>query len=595
MGTVFRAEHLLTGQVVALKILPEDKWRNDEAAQQRFLREVRLSAAVEHENVVKVTDAGQDDTLHVLYIAMELLVGEDLESRLKQPTTRRKAIGWIREALSALVTAHAAGIVHRDLKPSNLFLAVGEDGVERVKLLDFGIARHPGVSDVTQEGVVVGTPHYMSPEQALRPAEVDHRADLWSVGVMLYEIVTGALPFEDESVHGLVMRAAFEPHAPLSSRAQGIDGRLSEVIDQCLAKEPDQRPDSADEVASVLDHVGGDESASWLDRRIGLSSDMPPTRSLDEVASVARASYRAASSDGSLSGSGDAEGRSAPPPVADSPRGGPSKGVRAMSRAPSLDVELEDGRPDTPRAPWTAIVFGLVGALVVGGWWLSMDTSEDAARETTPASPANAEDTELHGTTQPPTGGEPRPGSSRPGSSRSAAPGKATPTSRERVAASDGLKRDEDERAEAVTARRESPRSRTSRPRVTTTRPRRARRSESSRSSEDPVETVGAGPTDVEPANVGPSGAEGSSEFTDAPEELPGGVSDDAEEPGQAVDGPAEESPSAEPDQNEATDEEAPAADEPVDVPSSPPTADPSTPAEEAPPPAAESEPESGP
>ena len=573
MGTVFRAEHLLTGQAVALKILSEDKWRNDEAAQQRFLREVRLSAAVEHENVVKVTDAGHDESLQVLYIAMELLAGEDLETRLKQPTTRRKAIGWIREALSALVTAHAAGIVHRDLKPSNLFLALGEDGIERVKLLDFGIARHPGVSDVTQEGVVVGTPHYMSPEQALRPAEVDHRADLWSVGVMLYEIVTGALPFEDESVHGLVMRAALEPHAPLSSRAQGIDARLSSVIDRCLAKEPDQRPADAEEVASVLDLVVADKNAAWLDRRIGLSSDAPPTRSLDEVASEARASYRSVP-----------EGRSVPPTSVDSPLGvrtdkarsngappdsRPPRAGLAVGRAPSLNVEMEDGRPDAPRAPWTAIVFGLVGALVVGGWWFSRSAEDRPVGEEAGSQTAADVGSAAARGPQPAT-----PGSvSRDGHGDSARQrirgGVASPPSPAGAGSAVGASRTSmrtgaDERAEVAVTRRRSSESRMRSARTTTTRPRRAPPPVSTADDEGAGRVVEADDAEVV---SDPSEA--------AADSLPGASGEAVnEEVEQAPDPPGDEAADVEVEPQEEPEVEPPAPDEPVDPPPLLPTPD---------------------
>ncbi|HJL19433.1 MAG TPA: protein kinase, partial [Sandaracinaceae bacterium LLY-WYZ-13_1] len=295
MGTVHEAVHVVTRQRVAVKVLHRSPARDARATEDRFLREVRLAAELDHPNVARVLDAGRDEADGTLYIAMELLEGEDLERRVfERGATRRQALEWILEVLPALSRAHERGIVHRDLKPENLFVAEGPNGLG-VKLLDFGIARSRGGTSVTKTGSTVGTPLYMSPEQALRPQDVDARADLWSVGVMLYEIVCGSPPFEDENPHAVVLRSAAEPHAPLREVAPGIDPRLERLIDRCLAKDPSGRPADAAEVAAHLEAVLGDPSGGgFLDRPVARAAiPRPRTESpVLELAAAAHASSR---------------------------------------------------------------------------------------------------------------------------------------------------------------------------------------------------------------------------------------------------------------------------------------------------------------
>lgn len=255
MGTVYEVVHEITKRRLALKVMSSELTRDDDASA-RFLREAQLASELRHPNVVEVSDAGHDDENELLYMVMELLEGSDLHQKLHDArTSRAEMVRWLYAILPALELAHSRGIVHRDLKPENVFLATDESGAECVKLVDFGIARSLHGKGVTATGATMGTPLYMSPEQALKPELVDHRTDLWAFGVMLYEALAGVPPFDDDSPVVLLMRAAAEPHPPLSGRAPGLDPRLEALVDSCLAKEREQRIGSATEIRQALKAV----------------------------------------------------------------------------------------------------------------------------------------------------------------------------------------------------------------------------------------------------------------------------------------------------------------------------------------------------
>jgi len=257
MGTVYRATHVVTQQELAVKVLSAS--RATETAKERFLREVRLAGSLRHPNVVQVVDAGEDEASETLYIVMEYLVGRNLEEVFESgELSRREGIEHLMQVLPALAEAHEAGIVHRDLKPENLFL--GAD--DRVKLLDFGVARDLGGTKVTATGTAMGTPVYMSPEQGLRPKDVDHRSDLWSVGVILYELTASFPPFVDDSPHAVVFKANSEPHAPLTAVVPDTPPTLAALVDRCLAKDKEGRPADAHAIQAVLEQVLADERAA---------------------------------------------------------------------------------------------------------------------------------------------------------------------------------------------------------------------------------------------------------------------------------------------------------------------------------------------
>ena len=237
MGHVYVARHTLTHAQVALKVLRADL-AADAQAEERFLREVRAAAHIGHDGIVKVHDAGRSSE-GLLYLAMELLQGDTLEDRMARLQGERLPLmDLLWHALEPLAAAHAHDIVHRDLKPANVFIACAPDGSERVKLLDFGLARDTREKSGTETGIALGTPYYMSPEQATRPKLVGPASDVWSMGVMMYEVLSGYMPFEGETLHAVVIHSTTTAHVPLAAREPELDRELCALVEACLQKDP---------------------------------------------------------------------------------------------------------------------------------------------------------------------------------------------------------------------------------------------------------------------------------------------------------------------------------------------------------------------
>ncbi len=239
MGVVYKARHTRLDRVVALKVLHQDASR-DPAFAERFLREARALARLSHPGIVAVHDFGEVDGL--FYLVMEFVDGVDLRRTIRGgELAPRQALTIVRELCEALQYAHDEGVVHRDIKPENVLI----DKRGRVKIADFGLAKLAGSmlggGALTATGQVMGTPHYMAPEQIERPQDVDHRADIYSLGVVLYEMLTGSLPL-----------GRFE--AP--SRRVDIDVRLDEIVLRTLEREPARRYQHAVDVKTDVDGVG---------------------------------------------------------------------------------------------------------------------------------------------------------------------------------------------------------------------------------------------------------------------------------------------------------------------------------------------------
>ena len=252
MGRVYRAKHASLGIAVAVKVMQRQE-RADLV--ERFEREAQLMSRVQHPNVVRVLDYGLlDDGAPCL--VMEVLQGESLETRLVRRVTLpwREALVLQRGLLDGLGAIHAAGVVHRDLKPSNVFLAKGDQGSEVLKLIDFGIARPmEDAPKLTRAGQILGTPEYMAPEQLLG-APADFRSDIYTSALLLYEMLTGSLPFVTEDLSELLMRVGNPaPPVVVPSRMPRPPREVLEVLMEALALDAKQRPVTAGEFAAQLD------------------------------------------------------------------------------------------------------------------------------------------------------------------------------------------------------------------------------------------------------------------------------------------------------------------------------------------------------
>jgi serine/threonine protein kinase len=247
MGIVLKGNDPKLNRVVAVKVLAPELASNA-SARKRFLREGRAAAAVSHDHVVTIY--GIDDAGPLPLIAMEYISGPSLEGRIQEAGSLELAeilrIGM--QIASGLSAAHAQGLVHRDVKPANILL---ENGVEKVKITDFGLARAVDDVRMTRPGVVTGTPEYMSPEQA-RGESVDHRTDLFSLGSVLYAMCTGRSPFRAENTVGMIRRVCEDTPRPIEDVNPETPGWLAQIVERLLAKEPDARFQSADEVADLL-------------------------------------------------------------------------------------------------------------------------------------------------------------------------------------------------------------------------------------------------------------------------------------------------------------------------------------------------------
>ncbi len=257
MGVVVAARHVQLNQRVAVKVLTHNA--ESSQANARFLTEAKASALLRSDHVVHVSDVGTLDNGKP-FMVMELLDGQDLSQVLESEgrLSIEQAVDYMLQACEGLAEAHAARIVHRDLKPGNLFRVRKKDGSELIKVLDFGVSKALSV-DVRAEGTVTttdavfGSPLYMSPEQMQSASKADERSDIWSLGVVLYELLTRRMPFDAESMAGLAVRIATDPPDRLLSVLPDAPPALEGVIMKCLEKKPDARYPNVAELASDLE------------------------------------------------------------------------------------------------------------------------------------------------------------------------------------------------------------------------------------------------------------------------------------------------------------------------------------------------------
>jgi serine/threonine protein kinase len=326
LGVVVAAKNLLLDQTVAIKYLRPDALANP-AVGDRFLREARLAAKIRSEHVAHVYDVG---TLPdgAPYMVMEYLAGTDLGRQLSAsgPLSVDRAVDYVLQACEALAEAHIAGVVHRDIKPDNLFIATSPGGKSVLKVLDFGISKmskkHTESGRVlTEAGDRFGTPVYMSPEQLMSSGDVDARTDVWSIGVVLYELLTGKLPF-DGDLPELCTAILHKNPTPLTEARPYLPATLQAVIDRCLAKDVEQRFQNVAELAQELRIFAGPASLARIDHVVrvirGAGENVRPstlpeievsTRSLRDEPTLAEKAARSATTGSGVSSWGAMETR----------------------------------------------------------------------------------------------------------------------------------------------------------------------------------------------------------------------------------------------------------------------------------------------
>ncbi len=254
MGVVVAATHLELGEPRAIKLMLPRALASPEAVE-RFLREARASSRLKGERVARVHDVGRLGD-GAPFIVMEYLEGQDLGAvyKLRGAIPPVEAVGYVMQACEALAEAHANGIVHRDVKPANLFVATGADGSPIVKVLDFGVSKLEGCAeaDLTRTDVLLGSPFYMSPEQMDSSRSVDARADVWSLGVILYQLVVGRLPFRGNAITEVVREVLLTRPKPPSEVVAGVPPGFDEVVMRCLERDLGRRFANVVELAAAL-------------------------------------------------------------------------------------------------------------------------------------------------------------------------------------------------------------------------------------------------------------------------------------------------------------------------------------------------------
>ncbi|MFZ6181189.1 serine/threonine protein kinase [Nannocystis pusilla] len=405
MGSVYLAKDIRLGRRYALKVL-RPELAHDRSFVERFLQEAQMIAQLQHPNIVDIHSFGEDPSGFVFF-TMELLEGEDLESRISarssRPYTIRDACVWAIGIARAVAVVHEHGLIHRDLKTQNVFLARRRDGEEIIKLLDFGIARPEEGSELTQTGIALGTPSYMSPEQ-LNTETLDRRSDVYSFGVVLFKLFTGRLPFRGDPVQvGTQHITAPVPVPSLVAPASGITPALDALILKAMSKRRSDRHASMAEVERALLavyqevermppagrpvlHLG---APSRMDERLALTGTLPalagaraaapgsalPATSAEAPTRVARGAalrIREAISEDETT---DKRSRIAPPSALDA-RGAEITASAVVANSNTTDpavgpVDRALAPPASVARPWSrllAVQAVLVGLVVLGIW-----------------------------------------------------------------------------------------------------------------------------------------------------------------------------------------------------------------------------------
>jgi len=364
MGAVVAAVHTDLDEPVAIKFMLE-KSANDDVAKKRFLREAKAAGKLKNAHVTRIIDVGAIESGEP-YIVMERLVGTDLEGVIrasgKLANEETCEIGV--QVCEALAEAHGRGIVHRDIKPENLFVTRHVDGSPNIKVLDFGIAKHRDMTlqatALTQSTALLGSPMYMSLEQFQSAQGVDARSDIWSLGVVLYKALTGTMPFQSDSIGGLIMALMTTDPEPVSNRRQDVPPGLNDVVMRCLSRQPEDRFQNVAELADALAAFAPARAASSLDRiraylSVRADVDAVPSKSAPENAET------------------DAADPSAPSALIGPPEIHISRATTAKDSPPPLVKTSDtwsgpqnDAKPDKPAIRTWAMTLGALALGVAG-------------------------------------------------------------------------------------------------------------------------------------------------------------------------------------------------------------------------------------
>jgi serine/threonine-protein kinase len=256
MGKVYRSTHVFMSHTVAVKVLRRHL-SSDHVALERFRREARAAALIHHPNAVAVTDFGVTKDTHIAYLVMEFVQGAELRELISQRRQMdyQESFLIVEQVCAALHAAHSKGIIHRDLKPDNIRVINSQSGIPQVKVMDFGIAKLKAFAEtreLTQHGVIIGTPYYMSPEQC-RGEELDPRSDVYSLGVILYEMLTGEVPFRAANPLGVALKHTGERPRPAGSLRAGMPDAIERVVMRALKKDRAERQQNAAEFAQEFE------------------------------------------------------------------------------------------------------------------------------------------------------------------------------------------------------------------------------------------------------------------------------------------------------------------------------------------------------
>ncbi len=385
MGSVYEAEHAATGRRCAVKVINSGDLTKDQQVLSRFEREARAAGAIDTQHITQVLDAGIDRESQLPFMAMEYLDGEDLQHLLKRvgPVSPDLCMRIVAQTCLGLKKAHDAKVVHRDIKPHNLFLAERDAGEIIVKLLDFGIAKvkmeqaqTAEGADLTRTGNLLGSPLYVSPEQARGKRDIDHRTDLYSLGAVMYQMLCGRTPYEHATALGeLILMICTEPPAPVQDHAPWCPPALAEIVHKCLRKQPDERYQDAEALLEDIKKLLG---GGWSIQKPMLVSlqdsqraELAPRASVSEPppADLNSGTYGTVSG---VTGAG---------------------GTRADAASTTGPIVHTPARPETPSKLPMVAVATLVFVLAGGGVWAITKGGqapapvEGAAATTLPTSP----------------------------------------------------------------------------------------------------------------------------------------------------------------------------------------------------------------